>query len=53
MIPPRELANRYYTLQFADAYERPSHTLDYVQQDNSGIYIITGPDWNGQKVPQG
>jgi hypothetical protein len=50
-IPP--IADRYYSLQFIDAY---SNNFLYIgsrmNETAGGTYIITGPNWNGT-VPSG
>ncbi len=50
-VPP--ITHRYYTFEFLDAY---TNVFTYVGSratgSNGGIYLITGPNWNGQ-VPSG
>ena len=45
-VPP--IADRYYTLQFIDAY---SNNINYVgsrlNETTGGSYLVTGPNWQG------
>ena len=51
-MPPVD-GNRYYSLQFIDAY---TYNFDYVGSrttgNDGGSYLIAGPNWTGEK-PQG
>lgn len=49
-VPP--ISDRYYTLQFVDAYGSTSAYIgSRTTGSDGGTYIVTGPDWNGQ-VPE-
>jgi hypothetical protein len=50
-VPPIP-SNRYYTLQFNDAYGSTSAYIGSRTRSDGGTYLITGPEWNGQ-VPNG
>jgi hypothetical protein len=52
VIPPI-VADRYYTIQFLDAYTNDfAYIGTRTTGSNGGTYLIAGPTWNGQ-VPQG
>lgn len=43
------LPDRYYSVQFVDAYSTVFHTLSSTSQgDKPGAFLITGPEWNGE-----
>ncbi|MFB9054224.1 DUF1254 domain-containing protein [Formosa undariae] len=50
---PEIESNRYYSVQFIDAY---TFNFDYLgtrtSGNKAGSYLITGPDWNGE-IPEG
>jgi hypothetical protein len=51
-VPPID-QNRYYSLQFVDAYTYNFHYVGSRTTGNSGgKYLLAGPNWNGQK-PEG
>ena len=50
-VPP--LADRYYSIQFADAYTNNYHYIgSRLNETTGGNYLLTGPGWEGT-VPSG
>lgn len=49
-VPP--ISERYYTLQFVDAYSNNFHYIGSRLNDTTGgTYLITGPNWKGDVPP--